>query len=209
MKHFLDLGAHQFEGLAEFTEKLGINEEWKVYSYEANPFTHAAAMKKFDGVAAKYASLEMNNLAVMHENGWVSFKCRVGGWENGRYRDGFSAGSTALDQPIQGVIRGGLDIKFKYEEVSVQSVDINEVLDAIVQSDAEAEIYIKCDIEGSEYVVLPRLLESPHLPLIKEMFVEWHERFWKDCGEEDLRIQEKNELIEQVEALGIKYASHW
>ena len=33
MKHFLDMGAHKLEGLKEFTKKLDIDKEWKVYSY--------------------------------------------------------------------------------------------------------------------------------------------------------------------------------
>ena len=44
--------------------------------------------------------------------------------------------------------------------------------------DPSAEIYIKIDIEGSEFKVLPRIANSDKLNHIKELHVEWHERFW-------------------------------
>ena len=50
MKHFLDMGAHKLEGLKEFTEKLSIDKEWKVYSYEPNIFIQEAARKVLEEI---------------------------------------------------------------------------------------------------------------------------------------------------------------
>ena len=67
MKHFLDMGAHKLEGLKEFTEKLGIDKEWKVYSYEPNILIQEDAKKVVKEISGNYKSLEFFNKAVMDE----------------------------------------------------------------------------------------------------------------------------------------------
>ena len=39
---------------------------------------------------------------------------------------------------------------------------------------------MKCDIEGSEFKVLPILLKTEHINKFKEIYVEWHERYFKN-----------------------------
>ena len=64
MKHFLDLGAHKLEGLKEFTERLGIDKTWKVYSYEPNILIQEEAKKVVEEIKNNYKSLEFYNKAV-------------------------------------------------------------------------------------------------------------------------------------------------
>ena len=100
MKHFLDLGAHKLEGLQEFTKKLGINKEWKVYSYEPNILIQEEAKKVVDDIKDNYKSLEFYNKVVMDESGLITFNCHRGAWkdqEKNEYWDGYTTGSNALD----------------------------------------------------------------------------------------------------------------
>ena len=72
----------------------------------------------------------------------------------------------------------------------------------------DAEIFIKCDIEGSEFVVLPKLLESPYVKHVKIIFIEWHERFWFKTDEYQTKINEKRQIINQFNLLGIPNYIH-
>ena len=78
MKHFLDMGAHKLEGLKEFTEKLSIDKEWKVYSYEPNIFIQEATRKVLEEIRDNYKSLEFFNKAIMDEEGYLIFNCHKG-----------------------------------------------------------------------------------------------------------------------------------
>ena len=68
MKHFLDLGAHKLEGLKEFTEKLNINKEWNVYSYEPNILVHEESEKIIETIknhqskATYYTAMKIRNV---------------------------------------------------------------------------------------------------------------------------------------------------
>ena len=55
------------------------------------------------------------------------------------------------------------------------------------------------DIEGSEYKVLRHMIQEGTLTKIKEIYLEFHERFMP----EESKDTEKK-LIEQIENLGVK-----
>ena len=159
MKHFIDLGTHKFEGLNEFTEKLVIDNEWNVYCYEANPLIYDRSL--LDNLKDYYNHIEFHNLAVMDANGSITFHCHDGAWSDQskeKYVEEYTTGSNALDQtPTYDIGNGAV---FNIVDKEVDCVDINDILESICAKDPQAEIYIKCDIEGSEFVVLPRMLES-------------------------------------------------
>lgn len=154
MKHFIDLGTHKFEGLNEFTEKLGIDNKWNVYCYEANPLIYDRSL--LDNLKDSYNHIEFHNLAVMDANGSITFHCHDGAWSDQskeKYVKEYTTGSNALDQtPIYDIGNGAV---FNIVDKEVDCVDINDILESICTKDPQAEIYIKCDIEGSEFVVLP------------------------------------------------------
>lgn len=60
----------------------------------------------------------------------------------------------------------------------------------------EDSVIIKCDIEGAEFAFLDDLLQIDDLSPIKEMFIEWHERFWYPQHEH--MISQKNRIIQQL-----------
>ena len=214
MKHFLDLGAHKFEGLATFTQRLNIDKSWNVYSFEGDPNTHKTSIEEvYPQIKDKYHSLESYNIAIMPYDGTVTFHSRKGAI-NASTGDAmdipFTEGSTCVEKPIttRSAPEIGVEcIEFEYEDVEVECLDINTVLAGIVEYDPEAVIYIKMDIEGSEFGVLPKLIESSYLKHVTAMWIEWHERFWE--GEEyDQRCDERSSLTEQLKAKEVFVSWH-
>jgi len=206
MKHFLDLGTHKFEGLKEFTEKLNIDNTWNVYCYEANPLVYNKNL--LEDIKHLYNHIEFHNLAVMDSNGSITFHCHDGAWSNHskeKYVKEYTTGSNALDQtPTYDIGNGAV---FNIVNKEVECVDINEILNNICLSDPLAEIYIKCDIEGSEFVVLPRIIESDYISNIKQMYIEWHERFWYNNGIEE-KIKEKQVYLHHFKKAGVECFIH-
>ena len=206
MKHFIDLGTHKFEGLNEFTEKLGIDNEWNVYCYEANPLIYDRSL--LDNLKDYYNHIEFHNLAVMDANGSITFHCHDGAWSDQskeKYVEEYTTGSNALDQtPTYDIGNGAV---FNIVDKEVDCVDINDILESICAKDPQAEIYIKCDIEGSEFVVLPRILEADYLDNVKQMYIEWHERFWYNNGIEE-KIKEKQVYLHHLKKAGVECFIH-
>jgi FkbM family methyltransferase len=213
MKHFLDLGAHKLEGLEEFTEKLGIDSEWNVYSYEPNIFIHEDTEKNAEKVKDKYRSFEFHKKAVMDESGSLTFNCHKGCWKNDQknddeYLDMMTTGSNALD--LNPHLDIGNGVVFDTVQYDVECVGIEDLLADICDKDSEAEIYIKCDIEGSEFAVLPRIIESDYSQYIKEIYIEWHERMWFYEGNEGIVNKQKERQVytSNLKKLGIECFDH-
>ena len=211
MKHFLDMGAHKLEGLKEFTEKLGIDKEWKVYSYEPNILIQEDVKKVVEEISSNYKSMEFFNKAVMDEEGTITFNCHKGAWkdsEKTEYIGGYTTGSNALD--TNPTIDIGNGVVFDTMQYDVECVAIDDILESICTEDPDAEIWIKCDIEGSEFIVLPRIIESEYAKHIKQMFIEWHERMWYHEGQLGISKKQKERAIytANLKKLGIECFVH-
>lgn len=211
MKHFLDLGAHKLEGLKEFTQKLNIGKSWKVYSYEPNILIQEETKKVVEEIKNNYKSLEFYDKAVMDESGVITFNCHKGAWKNqdkNEYWDGYTTGSNAME--TNPIIDIGNGVLFDTVQYDVECVAIEDILEGICSKDPDAEIYIKCDIEGSEFVVLPRIIESEYAKNIVEIHIEWHERMWYHEGEIGILAKQKERQVytTNLRKLGIKCFVH-
>lgn len=191
-KMFLDFGSHYGEGLSYFVDYYNINSEWLVETYEITPksaqitafcvqnlpvFSKAKAVIKV--IAQGVSDSNRRDILYVHE------VCDTG------------EGNNIIQSESKDIDIDGSVMRQSHE---VEVVDINDVINRGVSNGA-TEFYIKMDIEGSEFKALERLFESEHLQKIKEIHIEWHERFFPD---KEYKIIKKQNIIEHLRSKNIK-----
>jgi len=209
MRHFIDLGTHMFGGLNEFIEKLKLGYKDNVYCYEPNKKIYDLSIENNKYYENKFYSFKHYNLAVMDYSGKLCFNAHNGAWSDSNkdnYIEGYTTGSNCLD--INPKYDAGNGVVFDIVSQECSCIDIEEIISSIVLQDNDAEIYIKCDIEGSEFVVLPKLIKSKYVNYVKNIYIEWHERFWYDTDEYDKKIHQRSNIISIFENLNIKTFIH-
>lgn len=209
MKYFLDFGTHKFEGLEEFIPKLQIDKQFNVLCFEPNKDIYDVSIKIAEKYTNQFNSFKHYNLAIMNYTGEITFNNHKGAWNNtnkDKYIEGYTTGSNCID--INPKIDYGNGVVFDIESTKCNCVDIEEIMSTIVKHDPAAEIFIKCDIEGSEFVVLPKLIESSFVKHVKVIFIEWHERFWFRTNEYQSKINLRRQIINRFNELGIPNYVH-
>jgi FkbM family methyltransferase len=187
-KIFLDLGSNRFQGLTNiFIEKLGIDPSWVVQAYEPNKTVYDQAIRDMtqkifkSNILLKYPDFIFKNAAIGDCNGFSQIK-NIIEYVRRRGGDEVLTGDAGGSTLIEDVIWHQKNVKFEIQTVSV--IDINDVINELITTYGNGiEIYIKCDIEGYEYKVIERLLQSSHLKKIKQIFIEWHPHFFKNENE--------------------------
>jgi FkbM family methyltransferase len=155
--HFLDIGAHQGESIAGFTEYLryyNIKHKYSITCFEPSrqaqiwaPLTHTAI--RFQN---HYQSVHISNFAVSSQTGFAIF------------RDDGSAGSTLHEQK---------PLNRNCDETMVPTVDINQIISALPTE--SKNIIVKLNIEGAEYEVLQALINNQdNLCKITELWLDFH-----------------------------------
>jgi FkbM family methyltransferase len=151
MKVILDFGTNTGEGLRSIIKILSKDQNldnWQIRCFEPNNDI------LLDESLAKLPNIELNRQAVWNGNGRVQFSiCPIS-----------SEGSSVkclIDQA-----------HFGHDNIiTVDCVDIHTILSQYTTNDF---IIIKLDIEGSEFTVLRRIIETGHASKINRLFVEWH-----------------------------------
>jgi|TARA_R110000824_G_scaffold70127_1_gene180245 FkbM family methyltransferase len=176
-KVFLDCGAHEFQGLRQFIDILGIDEDWRVHSFEANPITSGRAAEHIDK-AWKFHHV-FHNCAIGTRDGKVTFMGEYCNYQEAGVPD--SQGSRISDNWHPGIYSEtskGAGDGITSREFKVDMIDFPKFIRDTFSKDDE--IYIKMDVEGSEFDILEELVKD-FPPQIKVMYVEWHERFFPNA----------------------------
>lgn len=176
---FIDLGSHECQGLKRFIDKLDIDDSWEVYAFEPNPNidTESIAKEELDNF-----NINVYKKAIWNRSGRIVF--------NSYGHNGKSQGSLIEETD------GGKGYGDFHSEHIVDCVDLLEFIKKLNNK----EIYIKMDIEWSEYKVIERLLED-WPKNIKKIWIEWH-------GINDAKILNKSKYLEnKVKSLGVEIES--
>ena len=98
-----------------------------------------------DTLKRKYPSAEIVSKAVTDRDGYVTF-----------YPDG-QHGNIINEKKQPGYL--------------VQTEDIDKIMDRFTGYE---KIILRIDVEGSEYVIVPKMLEHLNIKKINELYIEWH-----------------------------------
>jgi len=176
MKIFIDCGTHLFQGFKQFAEKYCIDNEWKCYCFEANPFTYERSKQIYNELIKESYNITHLNQAVYNKDGKITINCSQD--DAGPYSDGhFSQSSNILSDPpdYDHVYHYGFN--YKEEGETIKSINFSRFLqDNINVGDF---VVVKMDIEGAEFDVLPSIIEDNSYKLIDHFYCEFHERFFE------------------------------
>tara|TARA_R110002020_G_scaffold148374_1_gene324202 strand:+ start:1501 stop:2865 length:1365 start_codon:yes stop_codon:yes gene_type:complete len=162
-KVFLDLGTHSCQRLISFiSSKLPIDDKWEIHTFEPNPLLHpATCVDQFKGF-----DITVHDKAVWVSEGLSVFK---------RYGENGTGQGSLLAET-----KGDREYHDYHSSVEVKTIDFFEF---IKQFKDYQDIYIKMDIEWSEYAVIEDLLVRGWPKNIKHIWIEWHgihQQFFKN-----------------------------
>jgi FkbM family methyltransferase len=165
----LDLGAHIGNASTEFAQYAG-----HVYAFEPNPVVYAKLVRQ----TRKYRNITTYNKAIFDENTFVDLFT-----EDGK-RGNFFEGSTVME--------GKSNVTYKNRTL-VEAVDICDFISTL----DKRPTCIKMDIEGAEYRILERLIDSGEIFKIEKIYVECH------VDRVPGLVADKERIIEKAESLGV------
>ena len=212
MNYFLDFGTHFFNldhpdnvgkgpnGLLTCFFEKGFMKDglWNVQTYEPSKSIYKANILEIQKISSKFYSFRAINAAVLDYTGKVNFNMlednpaasNCHGIKINEYADSNRTANNTT-----------------YE---VECIDVKEIVEEIINKDDTASIFIKCDIEGSEFKVIPRLLQIDNLnKYLKEIYIEWHERYWENQPDRNQIHQIKEDCLRELSRLQIKAYTHW
>ena len=146
-KIFIDLGANNGSSVDLFLELFIDSREYEIHSFECNPCMVEIYKKK-------YPSYNIYNSAASTVYG----------------KTNFYIGDTSVNSSLREDKYTGMSNRKKIE---VECVDISDfIMKSFSRDDT---IIIKMDIEGSEYDILPKMLEDGLFDgYINTLYGEWH-----------------------------------
>jgi len=151
MKIFIDCGAYKGSAIKKFRES---NTDYEIYAFEPNPF-----------MPCNFGNdVTVIRKAVWTEDGTKKFYLK-------RHKARSNSSSLYKNKCLD---RHPLD---KNHPVFVESVDFDWWLENIVDEqwpDKYEPIIVKMDIEGAEYEVLEKMIETGRIKCINELWIEWH-----------------------------------
>lgn len=190
MNVFIDCGTHFGQGLRNFIEKLNIDENWSVHTFEANPITYKIYL---DNYHKENTYVKHYNVALSNFNGLTTINVETppNEGETGQ-------GSSIIDLKYWNPQDGKLRQNFK-SSYSINCLNLSEFIkNNFKESD---KIIIKMDIEGAEYDVLEEMIKDNTIKWIDSIFIEFHSHFFNN--KEEIFEREKN-IISKIDKNKIK-----
>ena len=174
---FVDLGANKGAISAAFVKCLHSNPLTKkialqIHAFEPLATIHERFVSMLEDVKMRFEEPDVNDESgvYLHKKvAWIydgTVKFRVGR----KARNTNSAVSDVLDQ-VQ-----GKQCKLQRAR-DIECVDISIWLRKLVNKEQFDSVFVKMDIEGSEYRVLDKMIADDSLALIDRLFVEFHKKF--------------------------------
>ena len=149
-KFFIDGGAHVGESTRLFRDKYPNSATYKVIMFEPNP------RQRHIFESQEFSDAEFHDEAI-----WVA--------------DGASQLYDHQSSRDYGTSLHPEMFLMKRSYSSVKCIDFSKwMLERFTRDD---EIILKFDIEGSEYNVLPKMIEDGSIDLIDKLYIEWHVQF--------------------------------
>ena len=153
MNIFIDLGAFDGDTIKEFLKWQYITgkKDWKIYGFEPNP----DCIDQINWLNNNYSNVNIYNKAAWNCKDSIEFTVRP---------KSTPLGSTAIKAKRdwgQGQV------------IRVAAIDFSEWLKENVKK--KDYVIVKCDIEGSEYPVLKKVIDDGNDKLIDLIMVEWHD----------------------------------
>lgn len=159
MNYCLDCGTHFFQGLNKLNDIYHFDENWTIYSFEANPETFLKSIK----YKPNLYNLFHFNKAVSIADGWTTMHCD---------KDCGQGSNILPNPPHRDIVYGNA---FNYTSSSVETID----LCYLIQNLDSDRLIIKLDIEGEEFNILPRIIQNKNIyTKINSLYIEFHERFF-------------------------------
>jgi len=184
---FLDCGTNICQGLIYFYNNGIINDTYEIHTFEPNSI--GCRVKERISEIQKQTPLNITTYdsAVWIEDGFVSFNQEYGKLPNG------DVDLAGVMSSIDGV---GINPPGYKNRMTVPSINFSRFVSELPE---DANIICKMDIEGAEFQVLRHMIKEGTITRIKEMYVEFHERYV-----ETESVETEKELIKIISDLGVK-----
>lgn len=177
-KVFLDLGACRGESIRAFNKHWGDSDEYEIHSFEALPANYKTLKEAY----GNKPNITLYNKAVYTEDTEITF------YTAPPYGSSIYSDKITHINPDRYVKIGAIDIS-KFIENTFSKKDY---------------IIMKFDIEGAEYDILPKLLDSGILQnYVNELYGEFHAGKIRSISKEI-----HNDLVDRVESEGFDVL-HW
>ncbi|KAL3574553.1 hypothetical protein D5086_025166 [Populus alba] len=106
----------------------------------------------------------------------------------------------------------GFKRKYVYVDVGARSFGSKWLKNVVVERDF---VVVKLDVEGTEFHLIPRLVETGAICLIDELFLECHYNRWQRCcpGQRDVKYQKTYDqclqLLTSLRKIGVLVHQWW
>lgn len=188
-KIFLDCGSNECQGFTQFVKMQKITSDSEVHCFEPNPYCNIDEFKlrSIANNLGVFPNVRFHRSAIFDDGVCSIVVSKDISKRNGEGTAVHNMGNvnTINHLQLQGV------------ELIVASTNLSSFVSKLDLKD-EDELRIKLDIEGSEFFVLDDFLKNfNQWNSLKEIWVEWHERYMRGFDPYALRFNIEKRFLEK------------